>query len=174
MKEDVTTFAVADPNGHGTPILYLVNPQSDMTPPTRERQTVQCAIGSTHCSDFWGDDVALQQHARPTASVRLRRTFRQADGQQIAASSEAGSVTSPAAPAGFESAQTHQQQTREALFGKGAAGKATEEAAKMQGVEKKKQDDEEEAMEEGDKQDNGQDNGPAGGEDKPGGSGTVS
>ncbi len=63
LKEDVATFAVADPNGHGTPIPYLVNPQSDMTPPTRECQTVQHAIGFTHCSDFWGDDVALQQHA---------------------------------------------------------------------------------------------------------------
>ncbi len=145
-----------------------------MTPLTRERQTIQHAIGFTHCSDFWGDDVALQQRTRPTASMHLRCTFHQPDGQQIAASSEAGSVTSPVAPAGFESAQTRQQQMHEAIFGKGAAGKAAKEAAKTQGVEKKKQDDEEEAMEEGDKQDNGQGKGPAGGEDKSGGSGTVS
>ncbi|MCP4540035.1 MAG: hypothetical protein GY832_23100, partial [Chloroflexi bacterium] len=73
LKEDAATFAPIEPMGNGTPIPYLVNPQSDMTPPTHARQTVKHAIGFSRRTDNWGDDAALLQRHRPTATERRRR-----------------------------------------------------------------------------------------------------
>ncbi len=170
MREDAATFASTEPTGNGTPILYLVNPQSDMTPPTYEHQTVRCAIGFNCHTDFWGDDASLQQHPRLTASERRRRTFLQADGQCTVASSEASSHTLTAGPAGFEPAHVLQEQALETINREAAA---EDKEAKEKEAEKK-EGDEEERMDEGDKLEPGQDKGPADGENKAGGSGTIS
>ncbi len=150
------------------PIPYLVNPQSDTTPPTHERQTVKRAIGFLRHSDFWGEDAALLQHSRPTASMCLRHTFCHADGQRTVASSEADSFGFAAVPTGFESAEVLRQRMADTVAREANAEEAAEEAKKKE-AEKKKQADEEELMEEGDKQDDGQEKGPTDGEDKSGG-----
>ncbi len=78
-----------------------------------------------------------------------------------------------AVPAGFESAEVHQQWTADAVAREADAEEAAE-AAKKKETKKKKQADEEELMEEGDKQEGDQERGPTDGENKSGGSGTAS
>ncbi len=165
MKEDAVTFAPAEPTGNGTPIPYLVNPQSDTTPPTYARQTAKCAIGFNRSTDYWGDDAALQQRPpRLTATECRRCTFLHADGQRTAASSEASSHTFTARPAGFEKDEVLRQRALDTI--------RNEAAAEEKGPEKKGGDGEEH-MDEGDMQEPGQDKGLTGGEDEAGGSGTT-
>ncbi len=58
LREDTAIFEVVEPLGSGTPILYLVNPQTDTMPLVHMRQTIKHAIDFTHSSDFWRDDTA--------------------------------------------------------------------------------------------------------------------
>ncbi|MCP4544720.1 MAG: hypothetical protein GY832_47075, partial [Chloroflexi bacterium] len=102
MKEDVATFASTEQASNGTPIPYLVNPQSDKTPPAYARQMARCAVGWNHRTDFWGSDASLQQRPRPTAAERRTCAFIQADGRHTIASSETSSHTYATAPDGFE------------------------------------------------------------------------
>ncbi len=68
MKEDVATFDPTEPSGNGTPIPYLVIPQSDQTPPIRMHQTIKRAINFTHRSDFWADNTSSLQCHHLTAT----------------------------------------------------------------------------------------------------------
>ncbi len=160
LKEDAVTFAPAESAGNGTPIPYLVNPQSDTTLPTYVRQTVRCAIGFNRRTDFWGDDASLQQCPRPTAAERRRRTFIQADGRRTIASSEASSHTFTTVPTGFETTQTLRNRVLDSM-------------RKADDTEKK-EDGDEERMDEDAALGPGQDKEPADGKDKAGGSGTTS
>ncbi len=147
------------------PIPYLVNPQSDTTPPTYVHQTVRRAISFNRRTDFWGDDTSLQQRPRPMAAERRRRTLIQANGHRTAASSEASSHTFITAPAGFETTETLWNKALDSIWK--AADTEEKEA-------KKKEDGDEEPMDADAALDSGQDKGPADGEDKAGGSSTVS
>ncbi len=68
LKEDAATFNLTEPSDNDTPILFLVNPQSDQTPPIRMHQTAKRAIDFTHCSDFWADDASSPQRHQLTAT----------------------------------------------------------------------------------------------------------
>ncbi len=146
------------------PILYLVNPQSDMTLPSHAHQTVKRAIGFNCHTDLWGDDVSLSQRHRPTATECRRCTFLQADDHRTVASSEASSLTLAAAPADLETTDRLRQQ---ALASHLKTSAAEEKEAE------KKEDDVVEHMDEGAELKNGQDMDAVDGEDKDGGSGTV-
>ncbi len=93
LREDAATFELTEPSASGTPIPYLVNPQSDTTPPTYACQTIKHAIDFARDSDFWRDDTALLPRQRQTAAQRMKHEFRYADGRQTAATSESASTT---------------------------------------------------------------------------------
>ncbi len=118
----------------GSPIPYLVNPQSDTTLPIHACQTTKRAIGFNRSTDYWGDDAALQQHP-PWPPEHQRCTFLHADGQRTAASSEA-SAALPARWVGFENAEVLRQRALDTI--------RKEAAAEEQGAEK--QGDREERM----------------------------
>ncbi len=164
LKEDATTFASTEQAGNGTPIPYLVNPQSDTTPPAHARQTARRAVGWTRRTDFWGSDATLQQRPRATAAERRTRAFIQADGQCTVASSEASSHTYATAPTGFE--------TTETLRKRALASIQKEDDAEEKEAEKK-EDADEERMDQGAVPEPGQDKESADGKDKAGGSGTA-
>ncbi len=165
LKEDVVTFGPAEPAGNGTPIPYLVNPQSDTTPPIYAHQTVRRAIGWNCRTDYWGDDASLRQRPRPTAAEHRRRTFIQANGCHTTTSSEASSHTFVTAQAGFE--------TDETLWNK-ALDSILKTADTEEKEAEKKEDGNEERMDQDAAPDSGQGKEPADGEDKAGGSGTAS
>ncbi len=165
LKEDVATFASTEQAGNGTPIPYLVNPQSDTTPPAYAHQTARCAVGWNRRTDFWGDDASLQQHPRPTAAERRTRAFIQADGQHTIASSEASSHTFTTAPNGSKNTET--------LRKKALATRRKEDDVEEKEAEKK-EDANVERMDQGAALESGQDKESANGKDKAGGSGTAS
>ncbi|MCP4545605.1 MAG: hypothetical protein GY835_03935, partial [bacterium] len=122
LKEDEATFALVEPTATGMPIPFLVNPQSDTTPPIRARQVAKRAIDFNLSNDFWCDDAALQQHpTRPTATERRRRMFIHDDGQRTVISSEAGSPTPSVRPPGFKSDAVLRQRALDTLQQEGAA-----------------------------------------------------
>ncbi|MCP4550239.1 MAG: hypothetical protein GY835_27575, partial [bacterium] len=162
MKEDAATFASTEQAGNGTPIPYLVNPQSDTTPPAYARQTARRAIGWNRHTDFWSDDASLQQRPRPTAAECRTHAFIQADGQRTVASSEASSHTFVTVPTGSE--------TTETLRKKALASQRKEDDIEEKEAEKK-EDANVERMDQGAMPESGQDKESANGKDKAGGSG---
>ncbi len=154
--------------GNGMPIPYLVNPQSDMTPPSHVHQTVKHAIDFTRRSDFWMDDASSPQHHRPTATEQRIREFRYPDGCQTAATSEASSLTFVAELAG---PKTHECLEQKALDSHPKTSTAMEEGEKKE--DKKKEGGDEEHMDEGIVPEDSQSKDAASGEDKGGGSGTA-
>ncbi len=164
LKEDAATFASTESTGNGTPIPYLVNPQSDMTPLSHAHQTVKRAIGFNHRTDFWGTDASSPTHQRPTASECRRRTFLQADDHCTVASSEASSVTLTAVPADPETTECLRQWALASHPGMSAAEEKEAE---------KREDDVVEHMDDSAEPKNGQGGDAADGENKDGGSGAM-
>ncbi len=91
MKEDAATFQLTEPVGNGTPVPFLVNPETNM-PPTYMCQTVKHAIDFAHDSDLWRDDTASPSRQRQTGAMQLKHEFRFADGHQTAAASDSAST----------------------------------------------------------------------------------
>ncbi len=169
LKEDVAMFDPTEPSGNGTPIPYLVNPQSDTTPPIRAHQTAKRAIDFTRRSDFWMDNASSPQRHRLTAAEQRRWVFRYDDGRQIAASSEASMLTfiaEPIHPNHFACLQQEERLRQEAMDSRPKTSAAM-------GEEKKKEGEGDECMDQDVKQVDSQDKDATGGEDKEGGSGTM-
>ncbi len=92
LREDTATFEVAEQSGNGTSIPYLVNPQSDTTPPTHARQPIKHAIDFARDSNLWRDNAASLPRQHLTAAQRRKHEFRYDDSHQIAAASESTSM----------------------------------------------------------------------------------
>ncbi len=143
LREDAATFQPTRPSGSGTPIPYLVNPQTDITPPMYSRQTVKHAIDFARDSDFWRHDTASLPWQRQTATMRMKYEFRYADGRQTATTSESASTaTFVAEPIGPDTVEHIWQ---EALASRKKTS-ATVGEDKME-EEKKKEDEGNEHME---------------------------
>ncbi len=84
-------FQLTEPMGNGTPVLFLVNPQTD-TPPTYSHQTIKHAIDFARDSDFWRDDTASLPRQRQTAAMQMKRKFQFTDGHQTATASDSAST----------------------------------------------------------------------------------
>ncbi len=80
LKEDEETFRAAPRDDNGTPVPFLVNPQTDV-PPLFTRQTVKRVINFALDMDTWQDDVASPTKSHLTSGACHRREFQYADGQ---------------------------------------------------------------------------------------------
>ncbi len=63
LREDEEMFKATEPGDNGTPVPFLVNPQTDALL-TYARQTVKHVIDFTRDTDLWQDDATspLRQH----------------------------------------------------------------------------------------------------------------
>ncbi len=84
-------FQPTEPTGNRTPVLFLVNPQTDM-PPTYMHQTVKRMIDFACDSDLWRDDTASPSRQRQTSAMQLKHKFQYANGRQTAAASDSASA----------------------------------------------------------------------------------
>ncbi len=57
LREDEEMFKATEPGDNGTPVPFLVNPQTD-APPTYAHQTIKHAIDFACDTDLWQDDAA--------------------------------------------------------------------------------------------------------------------
>ncbi len=114
------------------------------------------------------DDASSPQHHRPTATEQIKCEFCYPDGRQTATSSEASSLTFITPAAGPELAECLRQAALDSRPKKSAT---MGEGEKKE--DKKKEGEAEECMEESIEPEDGQDKDATGGEDKGGGSGTM-
>ncbi len=91
LKEEAAMFQPTEPMGNGTPMPFLVNPQTD-TPLTYVRQTVKRAIDFTRDSDLWRDDTTSPSRQCQTGAMQLKHEFHFADGRRTATASDSASV----------------------------------------------------------------------------------
>ncbi len=71
LREDEEMFKATEPWNNGTPVPFLVNPQTDALP-TYACQTVKRATNFAHDTDTWQDDVASLSRQRLTGAMRLK------------------------------------------------------------------------------------------------------